>query len=208
MKLSSWKANQLSFTGRVTLAKSVIEAIPIYPMMTNIIPKACLAEIPKMQRRFIWDDNENTRRYHAVGWDMLTRPKSIGGLGLRRLEVMWGKYKRAADNDGVVARISNSHLWKAIAKLWPKLDELSVWSIGNGSSVDICHDLWKMELEYIESNDWLPPHFINKIAALPPPSVEAGEDTCHCMEDTVGKFKIAEMYKALCGFNDEAYELD
>lgn len=29
-KLMAWKANQLSFAGRVTLAKSVIEAVPIY----------------------------------------------------------------------------------------------------------------------------------------------------------------------------------
>jgi hypothetical protein len=38
-KLMHWKANQLSFAGRVTLAKSVLEAVPIYPMMTNIIPR-------------------------------------------------------------------------------------------------------------------------------------------------------------------------
>lgn len=44
-KLMAWKAKQLSFAGRVTLAKSVMEAIPIYPMMTNKIPKACLDDI-------------------------------------------------------------------------------------------------------------------------------------------------------------------
>jgi hypothetical protein len=31
-KLTNWKAKNLSFAGRVTLAKSVIEAIPIYPI--------------------------------------------------------------------------------------------------------------------------------------------------------------------------------
>jgi len=45
MKLTSWKANHLTFAGRVTLAKSVMEAIPIYPMMTTIIPRACVDEI-------------------------------------------------------------------------------------------------------------------------------------------------------------------
>jgi hypothetical protein len=29
-KLASWKAKQLSFAGRVTLSKSVIEAVPIF----------------------------------------------------------------------------------------------------------------------------------------------------------------------------------
>jgi hypothetical protein len=44
-KLSAWKANHLSFAGRVTLAKSVIEAVPIYPMMSSNIPNSCLNEI-------------------------------------------------------------------------------------------------------------------------------------------------------------------
>jgi hypothetical protein len=53
-KLTRWKGNQLSFAGRVTLAKSVIKAVPIYPMMTTVIPKSCIEEIQKLQRRFIW----------------------------------------------------------------------------------------------------------------------------------------------------------
>ncbi|WJX84187.1 hypothetical protein P8452_66787 [Trifolium repens] len=87
-KLMHWKASQLSFAGRVTLAKSVLEAIPIYPRMTNIIPKACIDEIHRIQRRFTWGDTEEKRRYHAVGWEMVTRPKNIGGLGLKRLNIM------------------------------------------------------------------------------------------------------------------------
>jgi hypothetical protein len=55
-KLSAWKGKHLSFVGQVTLSKAVIEAIPIYPMMTAAIPKACLNEIQKFQRAFIWGD--------------------------------------------------------------------------------------------------------------------------------------------------------
>lgn len=32
-KLSNWKCNQMSFAGKVTLAKSVIEALPTYYLM-------------------------------------------------------------------------------------------------------------------------------------------------------------------------------
>ena len=38
--------------------KSVMEAIPIYPMMTTIIPRACVDEIQRMQQRFIWGDTD------------------------------------------------------------------------------------------------------------------------------------------------------
>jgi hypothetical protein len=88
IKLTAWKAQHLSFAGRVTLAKSVIEAIPIYPMMTNKIPKGCLDDIQRLQRNFIWGDTEEARKYHAVGWDVVTTPKWLGGLGLRKLENM------------------------------------------------------------------------------------------------------------------------
>jgi hypothetical protein len=58
-KLSAWKAKQLSFAGRLTLAKSVLEAVPIYTMMTEKIPKSCLEDIHRIQRNFIWGEYEN-----------------------------------------------------------------------------------------------------------------------------------------------------
>jgi hypothetical protein len=87
-KLSIWKARQLSFAGRVTLAKSVLEAVPIYPMMTSKIPKSCLDDIQKIQRQFIWGETENVRKFHAVRWSCVTMPKELGGLGMRRLDEM------------------------------------------------------------------------------------------------------------------------
>lgn len=53
-KLASWKSKHLSFAGCVTLAKSVLEAIHTYPMMTNMLPKGCIDEIHGLQRNFIW----------------------------------------------------------------------------------------------------------------------------------------------------------
>jgi hypothetical protein len=105
-KLMAWKANQLSFAGRVTLAKSVLQAIPIYPMMTAVIPKVCIEKIHQIQRKFIWGETENNKRYHAVRWNKVTLPKDSGGLGLRRLDTMnkacigklgWSLYSGASD---------------------------------------------------------------------------------------------------------------
>ena len=87
-KLASWKTNQLSIVGRVTLAISVLQAIPIYPMLTMAIPKACLNEIQRIQHSFLLGDSEAGRKFHAVNWMQVTKPRKFGGLGLRKLEVM------------------------------------------------------------------------------------------------------------------------
>ncbi|XP_058733915.1 uncharacterized protein LOC131605592 [Vicia villosa] len=88
LKLSAWKARHFSFAGRLALTKSVMEAVPVYPMMTNLLPKACINNIQKLQRNFIWGDLDSKRKYHAVGWDKLTTAKCEGGLGLRDLNLM------------------------------------------------------------------------------------------------------------------------
>jgi hypothetical protein len=175
-KLSAWKATHLSFAGRVTLAKSVIEAVPIYPMMAAKIPKFCLDEIQKMQRQFIWGDTEQKRRFHAIGWEKITVPKWLGGLGIRKLDhmnqacllklnwklqsgsgdywcsVLRGKYLR--DNNahfvGEGNRLSScSSLWKTLHNLNPLLDNYSFWYVGDGSVIDAWKDAW------IEEGLWL-----------------------------------------------------
>lgn len=47
-RLLNWKVNSLSFASRITLAKSVLEAILIYPMMISLLPKSFLEEIERL----------------------------------------------------------------------------------------------------------------------------------------------------------------
>ena len=67
----------------VTLAKAVIEAVLIYLIMTTTTPKVCLNEINKIQRTFIWGDENGNRKYHVVRWDLVTSPKALDGLGIQ-----------------------------------------------------------------------------------------------------------------------------
>lgn len=39
-----WTWQQLSLTVQITLAKSIIQSLPIYPMMTTMIPKTMLSQ--------------------------------------------------------------------------------------------------------------------------------------------------------------------
>lgn len=58
LKLSNWNRNQLSMTGRITLAKSVLESTPTYTTMSSMIPKICLKNIQMSRRNFMWGDND------------------------------------------------------------------------------------------------------------------------------------------------------
>ncbi|MCH84271.1 RNA-directed DNA polymerase (Reverse transcriptase), partial [Trifolium medium] len=166
-RLAGWKAKQLSMAGRITLAKSVIQAIPIYPMMSMQIPRSCLDDIEKIQRSFIWGETENVKRVHTIGWNTMILPKYLGGLGIRNLRIMndaclmklgwnlrtkkeslwtqvlWGKYGRDGNaTTELVVKHTDSNLWKTIADLWPRLIEHEYWAVGNGSSINFWTDKW------------------------------------------------------------------
>lgn len=47
-RLSTWKSRTLSIVGRVTLAISVVQAMPIYVMQSSIIPRGTCDEIDKL----------------------------------------------------------------------------------------------------------------------------------------------------------------
>jgi hypothetical protein len=162
-KLARWKTTQLSFAGRLTLAKSVMEQVPIYPMMSARIPKSCLDDIQRMQRNFIWGDTDQKKHYHVVGWDKVTVPKWLGELGVSKLEVMntaclmklswnyhggteelWckvlkGKYEdsRMHIHEQQEVRGTDSSFWKNMVKLNHTLEEFNFWQVGDGTKIDM-----------------------------------------------------------------------
>ncbi|GMI70835.1 hypothetical protein like AT3G24255 [Hibiscus trionum] len=57
-KLSGWMAKSLSLAGRITLAKSVLSAIPYYAMQSSFLPKGTCRDIESLIRNFIWGKDE------------------------------------------------------------------------------------------------------------------------------------------------------
>lgn len=49
-------------------------------------------------------------------------------------DLLWGKYKSIKVNNEVVAKATDSSLWKAIIKLLPKFNENCLWPV----STHIC----------------------------------------------------------------------
>jgi hypothetical protein len=222
--------------------------------MSTLIPKACLDEIQKMQRQFIWGDTEHKRRFHAVGWDRITTPKWMGGLGLRKLEVMnkacllklvwqfkengneyWCKVLRSKYGNEMVSSNStttHSSLWRTLNGLHSYVDNYCYWSLGNGKSIDAWNQAWidtrlcvadsitipdncrGLKVNQLVDGDgkwnwnlltnWIPEEIIRKIAAIPPPNDEYGNDERVGIGGNLCGFSVADMYNILCDYHGEA----
>jgi hypothetical protein len=143
-----------------------------------------------------------------------------------------GKYRRDYDNNGVVAKGVGSHLWKSVVKLWQKMEDSCFWSIGDGLSVKFCEDVWVdkrvriMDLEiqipyqwrhmkvsdFVDEagrwnwnvlNNFLLSDILNRIAVVPPPDMHSGPDVKCCLDKDHGNLSIADMYRALCNFEND-----
>ena len=53
-KLAGWKAQLLSFVGRVVLTQSVLSSIPSYVMQNNFLLSRVLESLDRISRNFIW----------------------------------------------------------------------------------------------------------------------------------------------------------
>ncbi|XP_031132009.1 uncharacterized protein LOC116033406 [Ipomoea triloba] len=154
-RLEGWKAKLLSLAGRVTLARSVLNAIPIYTMQTVVLPKGICHEIEKRTRRFIWEtDGQGTNKLSLVNWETVTSPKKYGGLGVRRLQEvnkacmaklgwrlkqeegsLWAQTmlsKYAQVDHGNQSRASNA--WKGIVAATPIVDQGLMKLVRNGKN--------------------------------------------------------------------------
>lgn len=74
-RLSSWKAKTLSFAGRLTLTKSVLQALPAYVMQSTLIPRHLCDDIDKRCRQFLWGDFNDSHHLHSVSWVNVCKPK-------------------------------------------------------------------------------------------------------------------------------------
>ncbi|KAA3478688.1 LINE-1 reverse transcriptase isogeny [Gossypium australe] len=70
-KLQNWEVRKLSFAGRVTLAQSVLPAIPSYFMQSLVVPKGVCDEIEKIARQFIWGGSAGHPKSALVGWESI-----------------------------------------------------------------------------------------------------------------------------------------
>lgn len=87
-KVANWAFRVLNIDGRVVLAKSVLQAIPIYPLSIMAAPLGVCVKIRDVIRNFIWQGFDQKKKWALVSWSQLTERKEKGGLGLRDPETL------------------------------------------------------------------------------------------------------------------------
>ena len=77
----------LSTGGKEVLIKLVAQAIPVYSMSCFKLPRGLCEHINSIIRKFWWGCKEGQRKPAWVSWEVMTRPKYLGGMGFRDLEL-------------------------------------------------------------------------------------------------------------------------
>ena len=110
-RMPNWAFRTLNMVGRVVLVKSVLQAIPIYPLSIMVAPLGVCSKIRENVRKFIWGGSNQQKKWALVSWKHLTKRKEEGGLGLRDPEKLnkvlgaklWWRWLRGGND-----------LWKTI----------------------------------------------------------------------------------------------
>ncbi|CAL1360326.1 unnamed protein product [Linum trigynum] len=198
-RMAPWKAKRLSFAARLTLTQSVSASLPVYNMQTELIPMGVCKSIDKLNRDFIWSDEEEKAKMHLVSWEKMTMPKKQGGVGIRstrqanlamlakcgwRLlqdkdsiwtQVMKAKYGRHRQELDMIRPIQGSSFtWASIAKVASLLKKGCAWNIKSGRKTHFWLDCWVSQVPLRElAVDNVPPELEGvKVADM------VGEDGC------------------------------
>lgn len=166
-KLFEWKAKNLSFTGRVTLAQSSIMSLSAYVMQIMTLPASICDKVELLCRNFIWGSTSDARKCHLISGESICRPKEEGGLGFSNLRMvnrsflmklcwnlmtnhkaLWVELVRAKYSYGrsILPNMKlgsrPSHLWRGMIQSWPYIEQDPSWVVRDGQDVRFWQDSW------------------------------------------------------------------
>lgn len=161
-----WGDNRLSQGGKEVMIKAVAQAIPTYVMGVFKLPAGLCEDLTKIIRDFWWGAEHGRRKMYWVAWDVMLRPKNMGGLGFRDMQtfnqaLLARQAWRLIDKpDSLCARLlrakyypngslvdtvftgNASSSWQTIEFGLQLVKNGIIWRIGCGEGVRIWRDPW------------------------------------------------------------------
>ena len=144
----------------MTLITSVTSSVPTHLMQCTLLPSRICNELDRLNWNFLWGDSSIKKKLHAIKWDVVTKPKHLGGLRLKKsfpqnnsllakrawamhtnenttwADTLWKKYL----SSNTAKR--KSTIWNNIQKSEP-ICKLGIrWLIRNGHTNKFWHDNW------------------------------------------------------------------
>ncbi|KAL0900977.1 hypothetical protein Bca101_084938 [Brassica carinata] len=164
-RASSWSSRRLSTAGKLVMLKAVLSAIPTYAMSCFLLPVSLCKRIQSALTRFWWDECEDKKKICWVSWERITKPKNMGGLGIRDIQlfntallakqawrivtnpgtcfrVLLGKYCQKRPFLSAEATSDCSHGWKGIIAGRDLLRVKLISVIGDGEATKVWKDKW------------------------------------------------------------------
>ena len=83
-RIKSWTSKHLSYAGRLQLIISDLSSLQVYWMGLFLLPKQVTYQLDQLLRSFLWSGSDLKLKGAKVSWDMITRLKSEGGLGIKK----------------------------------------------------------------------------------------------------------------------------
>ncbi|KAJ0587441.1 hypothetical protein HanIR_Chr04g0163231 [Helianthus annuus] len=87
-RLSIWKARNLSFGGRVTLIKSVLNSLPSYYFSLYKAPAQVMKALERLRKDFFWGGSKECAKVSWMACKKVCSPIQYGGLGFGSLKDM------------------------------------------------------------------------------------------------------------------------
>ena len=85
-RLEGWQARALSMMGQVILVRYVLSSILAYLLSHMVLPRAIVARLQQLFRRFLWGFHPEGREgVHFLAWDVVCQPQREDGLGIQSL---------------------------------------------------------------------------------------------------------------------------
>ncbi|KAL0925295.1 hypothetical protein M5K25_003616 [Dendrobium thyrsiflorum] len=166
-KLNAWGNRALSFAGKVLLIKSLLLSIPIFLSFISLVPKGILQNVDKLCRDFLWNKDKARKGLHYISWDVMCKPKVLGGLGIHsataktgplRARITWRfiQYPNSLCNRIIMSKYGDnvwkgkcgkgqSPSWKILLDGASYLKNVIRWKISNGTKVDVLEDIWILD---------------------------------------------------------------
>lgn len=86
-KVKGWMGKVLSTGGKDVFIKAVAQAIPIYSMACFKPPRGLCENLNSTIQKYFGGYKNGKRKPAWVSWEVMTRPKHLGGPGFRDMEL-------------------------------------------------------------------------------------------------------------------------